>query len=158
MSFSQLALLGVLIIMGMVTWFLGTRGGDALPMAVGLVFGVLVSLPGALLVYYANTRRRIWDDDDYYPAPRVQRQPQLGPPYNRPEPPQLTTHQTTINNYYGPVTNNVVNVVNADPLGRLPARLPSVAERMAEVEAQRRRALPAPRPLAYRDDETLDEW
>lgn len=74
MTERKIALLGVLVLMGMVVWFLGTSGGSALPMAVGLVFGVLASLPGAILALQRNTSRRCWDDEDDY-SPRAERRP-----------------------------------------------------------------------------------
>ena len=58
-------MLALLVILGVMTWRLGTSlSTDALGMAVGVVFGVLAGIPAALLVLATNSRRREQEDDE----------------------------------------------------------------------------------------------
>ncbi len=105
----QFAMVVVLVILGGLTWRLGTSlSSDALGMAVGVVFGVLAGVPSALLVL-ASSRRQERDDDDDDPR--------------------------TVNVY---ITHNTTND-NRQLTIHPPAAMPLLADREREVAAQRER-------------------
>lgn len=55
----RLAMLCLLVVLGVVTWVVGTRiSEDALAMAVGVCFGVMASIPTSLLIVAAARRER----------------------------------------------------------------------------------------------------
>jgi hypothetical protein len=58
-------MLALLVILGVMTWRLGSSlSSDALGMAVGVVFGVLAGIPAALLVLATNSRRREHEEEE----------------------------------------------------------------------------------------------
>jgi hypothetical protein len=77
-------LLALLVVMGVMTWRLGSAlSSDALGMAVGVVFGVLAGIPTALLVLATNSRHRAQEEEELYERyeRRQQRQDRQLPAY-----------------------------------------------------------------------------
>ena len=65
-------LLGLLalLLLGAGAWFLGNAlSSDAIGLALGVIFGTMASLPGALLVLVAARRQQAQHDPYYTPRP-----------------------------------------------------------------------------------------
>lgn len=76
----------VLIALAIMAWALGNAlSSDAIGLALGVVFGVMASLPGAILVLVA-ARRRQPERDPFYPPPRVVYEPPTPPSRQLPPP------------------------------------------------------------------------
>ena len=74
-----------LILLGVGAWFVGNAlSSDAIGLALGVVFGVMASLPGAILVLVA-ARRQQPERDPFYP-PRVVYEPPTPPSRQLPPP------------------------------------------------------------------------
>ena len=74
-----------LILLGVGAWFVGNAlSSDAIGLALGVVFGIMASLPGAILVLVA-ARRRQPEHDPFYP-PRVVYEPPTPPARQLPPP------------------------------------------------------------------------
>lgn len=89
-------------------WRIGGRlSPDALGMGIGVVFGVLASVPAALLVLAATRRSDDGEDEYYEPTPRRRRQPQALPPDGQPPqiivvaPPVMPMQQAGGQPFYG---------------------------------------------------------
>ncbi|MGB5051158.1 MAG: hypothetical protein WBO46_19585, partial [Caldilineaceae bacterium] len=105
-------ILAALIFIGALGWRVGSAmSSDAIGIAVGVVFGVLASIPAALLMLVAgrrNERRQEWDGHGDGPRGQRGQQPQRGqgqydgyPPVVIMTPPSMPMAQGQTNPYAG---------------------------------------------------------